>query len=156
MLIMNKQKYFILALVMAFVVGCKSKVAFAEEYKSENVVISYGAATQNSQNSTPSFSFNSENKNLVCLGFLDEFNDSLKVFFNQKEKATFLRSDSISYKSLTHQEVYKVMERSKSDVDEITILMKKNRSKVSFQLVKDKRLYLISHFGNTWFVSIWD
>jgi len=123
----------------------KSLLSFAEE----KIVISYGT------NSNKKFRFSSSDNKVICIGFLDRFNDTIVTLLNKKEKIIFNRKDSISYKKLKDEDVFKFI-LIKKNHNRITVLLKNSKKKTSFDIVKNKKMYLLSHFDDVWFLTIWD
>ncbi|PJJ11146.1 hypothetical protein CLU83_4642 [Flavobacterium sp. 1] len=134
-------------------IKCGSSNKLLNTFREEKVIISYG---KDSSTKNPSFTFNSNDKKLICIGFLDKFNDTIITYLNEKKKITFYRKDSLSYKNLKHEEIFKFVKTNKKKNNRVTIFLKRNKKKISFNLINNKKLYLVSHYGDTWYLTIWD
>ncbi|MCA6421551.1 MAG: hypothetical protein IM568_01890 [Flavobacterium sp.] len=131
------------------IVGCNPlKKNEFDFFKENSLVISNGQGN--------SFSFNSENKNLICLAFLNNFQDSIVVFCDKKRVLNFIRNDTINYMNMKHEEIFKTVDVSrKRSQSKIEIYLLKEKSKVSFDLVKGESLYLISRYNQKWYLTLW-
>ena len=50
-----------------------------------------------------SFSYKSDDPNLICLAFLNKSQDSIVVFNNKHKVLRFRRNDSLSYKKMKNE-----------------------------------------------------
>jgi len=39
-------------------------------------------------------------------------------------------------------------------MNKITIVLQKSRKQISFDLINDKNIYMLSYYGNTWYLTI--
>lgn len=148
---MNSISKFVVTCTVCFI-GCKSADLSIKDFKEEKIIITQGH-NMNERNGV--ITFDSNNERLVCLGFLDKFNDTIIGYLNNKQFTKFYRSDSLTYKKLSHAEVFKFIEQ-KNTKNKVTILLKNEKKKICFNLVNQKKLYLISHYENSWYLTIWD
>jgi hypothetical protein len=118
----------------------------------ENIIIS---SNQAKDENLQDLAFHTNNDQLICLAFLDKFNDSIIIYLNKKKMLTFIRKDTLSYKNLEHSEIFKIIKKNKKK-NAITVFLENQKKSISFNLLNDKKLYLISHYGNTWFLNIRD
>jgi len=111
MLIMNKVTSLILFIIISIsFVKCKGVSTPLTNYETEKIIISNGNLKTEQQ---PLLAFESSDKNVVSLCFLDKFNDTILLYLNQKKITSFERNDSISYKKLSHNEIFKFIRREK-------------------------------------------
>jgi hypothetical protein len=146
---MLKKAVIVFNVFFILIVGCKplekNEIDF---FKENSLTISNGQGN--------SFSFNSENKNLICLAFLNDFQDSIVVFYDKKRVLNFMRNDTINYKDMPHEEIFKTLDVSrKRRQSKIEIYLLKEKTKVSFDLVKGESLYLISRYNQKWYLTLW-
>ncbi|UUC46757.1 hypothetical protein [Flavobacterium cerinum] len=103
-----------------------------------------------------SFSFHSEDPNFICLGFLNNFQDSIVVLCDNKRILNFKRHDTISYKEMSHDELFKIIRiNRKRSENKIKIFLLSEKSEISFDLVEGKSLYLISRYNKQWYLTLW-
>ncbi|WP_445711811.1 hypothetical protein [Flavobacterium sp.] len=145
---MTKRSVYILISIVF--VSCN--VHLKEQYlnfQEERVIIS--------KTSGKDFSFKSENENLICLAFLNEFKDSIVVLKNKKKILDFYRNDTISYMKMDHSEIFKTLElNNKGSVNEIQIFLLKEKVKIKFNLIESESLYLISRYNRSWYITMWE
>ncbi|HLA54505.1 MAG TPA: hypothetical protein VK623_00255 [Flavobacterium sp.] len=123
-----------------------------QNYDEEKIIISFGQNTDK----RPDFNFNSNDDKLICIGFLDKFNDTIITYLNNKPTNRFYRTGNLTYKDLKNDEIFKIIPTEIKENNKISIFLKNEEKRISFDLVKGKKLYLISHYGTTWYLSIWD
>ena len=146
-------KILVWLILLCFLIKCGSGNKLLNAFEEEKIIISFGNDTSTKN---PSFAFKSNDKKIICIGFLDKFNDTIITYLNKKKKIKFYRKDSLSFKNLKHEEVFKFVKTDKKENNRITILLKKSQKKISFNLVNNKKLYLVSHYGDTWFLTVCD
>ena len=83
-------------ILLFFLIKCGSSNKLLNAFEEEKIIISYG---KDDSTKNPSFTFKSNDKKIICIGFLDKFNDTIIIYLNKKKKITFCRKDSISYKN---------------------------------------------------------
>lgn len=146
---MFKKFIILFSLIILLCIGCKSLKNKALDFKEGPLTISTTKGE--------SFSFNSENPNLICLAFLNNFQDSIIVFNNEKSVLNFKRNDTVNYKEMSHNEIFKTIEiNRKRSKNKVQICLFKEKSKISFNLVDGKSLYLISRYNKSWYLTLWE
>lgn len=139
----------LLCLSSSILIGCSSIEKGMANFKEDNIIMSSAKGE--------SFSYKSDNPNLICFAFLNKFQDSIVVYNNRHDVLHFRRNDSLSYKEMRHEEIFKTFSLdTKDSINKIQIFLVNEKSKVSFNLSKNKSLYLISRYNNSWYVTIWD
>lgn len=145
----NCKKYIISLIGILLFSECGSYDKKVSDFTNEKIVISYGYGPNKK------FAFNSSSDKVVCIGFLDSFNDTIVTIVNNKEEIVLNRKDSISYKKLKNEDIFKFI-LVKNKRSKITVLLKTSKKKTSFDLVENKKMYLLNHFNDVWFLTIWD
>ena len=147
-------KYFILISLNIFLSNCSTTKSVLENYENQTIIYSNAS---NDDTKTIDFSFKSDDENLVCLGFLDNFKEDIVVYLNDKLVLKFHRNEFDSYKKLSHEEIFKFINLNDPDKENlITIGLVQPKKKMQFIINKDKRFFLISRFNETWFVTALD
>jgi hypothetical protein len=143
----NSYKWIIL--LFFIFISCKSTDKRIADYEEENKTISFSSGD--------SFTFETNNSNIICLAFLNNFQDSIVVLKNNKIVLGFNRNDSLSYKDMEHEKIFKSIElKDKNKKNKIDILLINERKKISFDLINNKNLYLISRYNKSWYITVWD
>jgi hypothetical protein len=58
---------------------------------------------------------------------------------------------------MEHEKIFKSIElKDKNKKNKIDILLINERKKISFDLINNKNLYLISRYNKSWYITVWD
>lgn len=152
---MNKYYYYIiLANLIILLASCTSTKSVLKDYEDQAIVYSN---TNNEYTKTIDFSFESDDENLLCLGFLDKFKEDVVVYLNDELVLTFNRNGSKSYKELSHAEVFKFISLENPNKENIiTIGLVHTKKKMHFTIGNDERFFLLSRYNELWFVTEWN
>lgn len=146
-------RYIILSIFFIVLTGCTTAKSVLESYEDQTVIYSNA---NNDVSKTINFSFESDDENLLCLGFLDKFKEDIVVYVNDKLMMTFHRNEGESYKKLSNEEIFKFIYLNNPNENKITIGLIQTKKKINFIIDRNKRFFLISHYNQTWFVTAWD
>lgn len=134
------------------IISCKLTDIYFNGYSEDEVVVSY---VHNDDSYPIKYSFESDDTNLICLGFRKQFNDTIEVFINNEREILFYKNDSITnvYDSYD-QPLFKYVRLKKLKNYPVRISLKQNKRMIEFKLDKKYKLYIISRADDVWYVTV--
>jgi hypothetical protein len=153
-------KILYLILLNSFFSGCGINKIDFKNSEEEDKTISY--VNKTSPNDRSSYTFNPKDGKSIALIFKEKFKDTIEVSVNNKRCFKFYKNDFPIIESdgqvntITsgkNTEIFKSISLKKRANNQVIILLKNAKKKVSFTLEKDKKLYVISYFKNHWYIT---
>lgn len=139
--------------------SCVVKKNEPKEYEEEDKTICYVSKQSNERSSV--YTFEPQYDNSIAFVFEEEFKDTIEVEINNKKYIKFYKNDLPTINS--DGTINKVFDGSKSIViktarlrkrnNKVAIFLKNTRKRVTFNVNRNNKIYVISYYDNFWSIS---